>query len=164
MVSIVPNGSHTLPVDRLLAQETNILTVRGVTEKAGVRISRFLSDIDLELYFDIESEQSSACYVSKGWTDPGFRVAALISMPRRMYVPDDSHSLLANTCALQGVAICRNLNMEGEDWTVESVLYSGGFNAETFRHSIDAVRACERYLNQFLASHLFTSKQTITPT
>jgi hypothetical protein len=160
----VPNGSRTLSVDRLLTQETNILTVRAVTEKAGVGISRFLSDIDLELYFDIESDESNACYISKGWTDPGFRVAALIQIPRRLYVPDDSVSLLANTCALQGVAMCRNLNIKGEDWTLESVLYSGGFNAETFRHSLNAVTECERYLNQYLAFHLFTSNQPITAT
>jgi hypothetical protein len=158
------NGERARPMDPLLAQESNIRLVKAVTEKAGVRISRFLSDIDLELYFDIESEHSSACYISKGWTDPGFRVAAIISMPRRMYVPDDSASLLANTCALQGVAICRNLNIEGEDWTLESVLYSEGFNAESFRHSVKAVSSCEEYLNQFLASHLFTSKHTMTPT
>jgi hypothetical protein len=117
-----------------------------------------LSDVDLELYFDIESEQSSACYISKGWIDPGFRVAALISMPSRLYVPHDSVSLLANTCAVQGVAMCRNLNIEGEDWTLESVIYSAGFNSETLRNSVEAVTECERYLHGFLASHLFAGK------
>jgi len=77
-----------VPVEKALealsqcqAHITNRILVERTAKECGLRLSRFLTNKDLELYYDLKQGRHDVGYISKGWNDPGFRVGDLFYIP-----------------------------------------------------------------------------------
>lgn len=67
------------------ARQTDIRNTRLIEEIAKackLKLSGFLVNDALELYYDLKRGREEMGYISKGWEDPGFRLGDLITVPR----------------------------------------------------------------------------------
>ncbi len=81
-------------------------------EDAGYTACNFASDKDLEVYFDVFKEGEDIGYMSRGWSDPGFRLS------RQLYVsPAVADNLWSESfsehCATSGVCFTTLLTTAG---------------------------------------------------
>lgn len=50
----------------------NRLLVESTAKECGLKLSGFLANDVLELYYDLKQGRHDVGYISKGWDDPGF--------------------------------------------------------------------------------------------
>jgi hypothetical protein len=119
--------------------------IERVLSAAGYSTERFSWDEHMELYFDVTDGRRDAGYISKGWEDPGFRIAQLLTIPTE-YAGAFKAGLeaLQHKCATEGLALSTK-EEEGElTIYIECVIYTAGFTAEAVAH-------CMRYLDECTA-------------
>lgn len=149
---------------QLSEQKRNQELAEGAVTAAGYTASSFTSAKDLEVYFDITRGEQDVGFISKGWTDPGFRIGELLTMPQGYPENAEPPEYLREFCATNGVALGRSPDLAGTHWILEYVIYTSGFNAETLRESLDTFVECtERVKHDLcrrLMSGLFGARQS----
>jgi hypothetical protein len=90
----------------------------------------------MELYYDLARQGVETGYISKGWTDPGFRVGNLLATDLPLCVVRALVDPLRDFCATNGVSITVSGDHHRREIVLEYVLYSTGFNVETFAEAM----------------------------
>ena len=114
-------------------------------------LSGFRSDATLELYFDMARERQEMGYIAKGWDDPGFRIGSLIQVHHLKVF-----TLIANAfqamkiCATNGIGISVHETMDSIDLYLDGVIYSEGFNRDTFIKTLDSLSECEEKIKALI--------------
>ena len=67
--------------DRPKRQAENKKLVERTLDECGLRPDRFITNEELELYYDIAQFHRGMGYIAKGWDDPGFRVGDVVLVP-----------------------------------------------------------------------------------
>jgi hypothetical protein len=141
--SKTPEDGWVTILAQCTAQVRNRTIVTRIAGECGLTLSGFRSDAALELYFDIGRGEQELGYIAKGWEDPGFRIGDLIEV-----TPGKTATLVTNAfqimklCGTNGIAISINETGDGLELALDGVIYSEGFNRETFRKTLDTVRKC----------------------
>ncbi len=139
--SETPEGSWVKILSQCTARVRNKTIVERIAQECDLTLSGFRSDATLELYFDIARGRQSLSYIAKGWDDPGFRIGELITVPQPKAL-----TLIANAfqvmklCATNGIGISVQETRDGIELALDGVIYSEGFNRETFRKTLDTLR------------------------
>ena len=60
----------------------NTQLIEKIAKACKLKLSGFLVNDTLELYYDLKQGREEMGYISKGWEDPGFRLGDLITVPR----------------------------------------------------------------------------------
>jgi hypothetical protein len=60
----------------------NRTLVEKIAKSCRLKLSGFLVNDALELYYDLKRGNAEMGYISKGWEDPGFRIGDLITVRR----------------------------------------------------------------------------------
>ncbi len=153
-----PDIETMLSAENLLSQQGNKARLQEIARSTHIDLSGFHWDHDLELYFNIEARGMADCYIAKGWTDPGFRVAAIVSLPAGDWFDQNVLEYMWDNCGLEGVCLSRLNRSESADLSLESVIYSGGLNAESFVRTVDAVSQSAIRIRELVATSLFIPK------
>lgn len=125
------------------SQIRNRVTVLEVAKECGYTLSRFITNDDLELYYDIKKGRHDFGYISKGWDDPGVRVGELVSVPKAntATLRKQAYNLLT-FCATRGVTLTLHEEGAGVSIQMDSVIYLDGFNSEVFKQVVHYLNLC----------------------
>ncbi len=132
-----------LALGQCAAHIRNRRIVGEIAAACRMTLTGFLMNDQLELYYDIKRGRHSMGYIAKGWKDPGFRIGDGVEIDP--WEADAFHARLPELmkfCAVRGIAITATKQPIGTDAHVDGVLYSGGFNAETFRQTLENLNEC----------------------
>jgi hypothetical protein len=121
----------------------NRLLVENLARRCKLKLSGFLINDGLELYYNLSRGRDDMGYVSKGWEDPGFRIGDIISVPRskaakfKACLPQ-----IRKFCAVNGIAMTVKRTKESIEIQMDGVIYSEGFNKKTFVSTLDTLHEC----------------------
>lgn len=141
--SKTPEDGWVTILSQCTAQVRNATVVKRIARECDLTLSGFRSDTTLELYFDISRGEREMGYIAKGWDDPGFRIGDLIEVTR-----SKTATLLTNAfqvmkvCATNGIGISIHETADSTELALDGVIYSEGFNRETFMKTLDTLREC----------------------
>lgn len=125
------------------AQVRNKTIVERIAQECDLTLSGFRSDATLEVYYDIARGQQDMGYIAKGRDDPGFRIGDLIRVHH-----SKAFTLIANAfqamkiCATQGIGISVHEAADSIELCLDGVIYSEGFNRDTFIKTLDSLNEC----------------------
>ena len=122
----------------------NTIQVSEIIKQNGLSYKKFITNDKLELYYDLVRPEDNTAkdlgYIAKGWDDPGFRIGDVIDFEDleesefRGYI-----DAIYPECANQG--IITHIKEEGNGFIMqlEGLIYSEGFNTETFNQTLQAL-------------------------
>jgi hypothetical protein len=119
-----------------MKRNANTVIVERVAAKAGFRTSGFQSSAVMELYYDLAKGCRDIGYISKGWKDPGYRVANILFTVLPSYVVNALADSLNDYCATNRISISVTNHGNHRVVALEFVLYSPGFNVATFSEAM----------------------------
>ena len=129
----------------------NRMIVESVAGECGLKLSRFLANDQLELYYDLKRGRHDVGYISKGWEDPGFRIGDLIEMEKRK---EESFKVNAyeilRFCATNGIVLTVEETKDTITLQMEGVIYSEGFNKDTFSKTLETLNECEEKVQKLI--------------
>jgi hypothetical protein len=117
--------------------------VANIARECGLALAGFLTNDALELYYDIMRGRHNLGFISKGWQDPGFRIGDLVEIG--WWDGDVSKANSHHTmrfCATNGIAMTIREAPIAITLELDGVIYSQGFNRETFLQTLDSLNAC----------------------
>jgi len=132
----------------------NTAIVQSIAKEQGLRLSKCRVDQHMELYYDISHGRHGLGFISKGWTDPGFRIGDLFSVSRaaaesfKPYIFD-----LLKFCATNGITVTMQETEGKIELTMDAVIYSEGFNKDTFQNTLDALSECVEKAEKLLSTN-----------
>jgi hypothetical protein len=130
-------------LSQCVAHLSNRALVEGIARECGLSLVRFLTNDALELYYDIKRGRHEMGYISKGWEDPGFRIGDLVQIGEwdRDVLKGHSHHIM-RFCAMNGIAMTIPETPTTIALQLDGVIYSEGFNQDTFLKTLDSLNAC----------------------
>ena len=148
ILAFLSNNTTTVTEDlealsQCAAHIRNRMIVEGIARNRGFSLTGFLMNDALELYYDITRGRHDLGYISKGWEDPGFRIGDLVEIDLW-----EADILRANTphtirfCATNGIAMTIQETPTTVALHLDGVIYSEGFNRETFLLTLDSLNIC----------------------
>jgi hypothetical protein len=129
----------------------NRTIIGGIARECGLILAGFLTNGTLELYYDIKRGRHDLGYISKGWEDPGFRIGDLVEIDQW-----EADILKANTphiirfCATNGIAMTVQESPTTVALHLDGVIYSEGFNRDTFLKTLDTLNACAEEIHTLI--------------
>lgn len=152
-----------MPDLQLSEQQRTRELAEAAIAAAGYTVSDFNSDISLEVYFAITKGDQDVGFIAKGWTDPGFRIGEIVSVPEGYAENGEPPEYLRDFCATNGVGLTRSPDFDDTYRFLEYVIYSSGFNAEMLRESLATLIECmetvKHDLRRRLMSELFGARR-----
>lgn len=122
---------------------TNRMLVEKTAEECGLRLSRFLTNDALELYYDLKQGRHEVGYISKGWDDPGFRIGEIVEIENRKLASLKEHAFeLLKFCATNGVTMTIEDKKDSIEIQMSSVIYLDGFNKKVFEQALHYLNIC----------------------
>jgi len=136
-------GEDLEALSQCLAHIQNRMLVEGIARELGLSLARFLTNDALELYYVIKRGRHEMGYISKGWEDPGFRIGDLVEIGEwdRDVLKAHSHHIM-RFCAMNGIAMTIQETPTTIALQLDGVIYSEGFNRDTFLQTLDSLNAC----------------------
>lgn len=111
---------------------------------AGFNVSGFLWNDELELYYDITRNGEDVAFISKGWNDPGFRIAEMVQVPAERVAQLDE---VRQYCNSNGVVFSvLGPTPSGVEVVLEQVIYSTGFDGRTLSLALSTLMKCSASL------------------
>jgi hypothetical protein len=121
----------------------NRMMVENIARECGLKLSRFLANDQLELYYDLKRGRHDMGYISKGWEDPGFRIGDLIEMEKWKEESFKANAYeILRFCATNGIVITVEETKDKITLQMEGVIYSEGFNKDTFLKTLETLNEC----------------------
>jgi len=121
----------------------NRMMVENIARECGLKLSRFLANDKLELYYDLKRGRHDMGYISKGWEDPGFRIGDLIVMEKLKEESFKANAYeILRFCATNGIVITVEEGKDTITLQMEGVIYSEGFNQDTFLKTLETLNEC----------------------
>ncbi len=121
----------------------NRMIVGGIARECGLTLGGFLTNDVLELYYDIKRGRHDLGYISKGWRDPGFRIGDVVEIdPWEADVLKANTSYIMRFCAANGITMTIQESPTALTLHLDGVIYSEGFNRDTFLKTLDTLNAC----------------------
>jgi hypothetical protein len=136
------------------AQIRNRCVIGNIARECGLMLTGFLTNDALELYYDIKRGRHDLGYISKGWEDPGFRIGDLVDIGWwdtdlvKINTP-----LLMRFCATRGIAMTIQEAPLTTTFQLDGVIYSEGFNRETFLQTLDSLNTCVGKIESLIPGH-----------
>jgi len=121
----------------------NTRLVEKIAKSARLKLSGFLVNDGLELYYDITRGKDDIGHISKGWEDPGFRLGDLVTFPRSKAAKfKTALPQIQKFCAVNGIGMTFGKTKDAIEIQMDGVIYSEGFNKKTFVSTLDTLHEC----------------------
>ena len=120
------------------------MLIESIARECGLTLARFLTNDALELYYNIKRGRHALGYISKGWTDPGFRIGDTLEIdPWEADIFKAHAAELARFCATRGMALTLEARTPmTTEIQMDGVIYSEGFNRDSFQKTLDSLNTC----------------------
>ncbi len=132
----------------------NRIAVENIARESDLTLAGFLTNNALELFYNIKRGRHHLGYISKGWEDPGFRIGELVEIGWW-----DADVLKATTpqimrcCATNGITMTIQEGPLTMTLQLDGVIYSEGFNRDTFLQTLDSLNACVEKIHALIPGH-----------
>ncbi|MFA7158995.1 MAG: hypothetical protein WC299_06790 [Kiritimatiellia bacterium] len=119
------------------------IKIEAIAKECGLKLTGFLMNKELELYYDVKRGRHDLGYIAKGWSDPGFRIGNILKLPNAKL---DSFKINAykimRFCTTNGIGITVEETENHVEISMDGVIYDEGFNKATFIKTVDALNEC----------------------
>ena len=141
--SATPEGGWLKILAQCTARVRNKTIVERIAQECDLTLSGFRSDATLEVYFDIARGMQEMGFIAKGWADPGFRIGELITItqPKALTLITNAFQVM-KLCATNGIGIAVEETADRIELQLNGVIYSEGFNRDTFIQTLDTLNEC----------------------
>jgi hypothetical protein len=141
--STTPEGGWLTILSQCTAQVRNKAIVERIVQECDLSLSGFRSESSLDLYFDIAHGSQAMGYIAKGWHDPGFRIGEVIGVAQAKAVTLIRNAFqIMKLCATNGIGISVQETTDRIELQLDGVIYSEGFNRDTFIKTLDTLHEC----------------------
>jgi len=138
-------------LEAILNQRKNIVLVKKNAKKAGLRLERFISNNVLEIYYDILIKDRAVGYISKGWTDPGFRVGEYFELEKGMSSFKEKFYKIFRVCSGNLVSLSVSEKTPRKiGVSLEIAIYKNGFNDKVLKEVVGTLESTMRKINLLL--------------
>jgi len=123
-----------------------------IVKECGLKLSLFIANDELELYYNLKRGRHDMGYISKGWEDPGFRIGDIIEIPKNKL--DSFKANVYNIlrfCATNGIGMTVSETKDAVTIHMDGVIYSEGFNKDTFMKTLETLNECVEKAESLLA-------------
>ena len=128
------------------------LELLEIAKSAKLKLSDFRISEHLGLYFNISHGRQPLGYISKGWSDPGFRLGEIISIPAsKLPLLRENTRKISKLCATNGLVVTVNENETPIAVYLEYVIYQEGFNRKTLMKALETLSECVEQVREMLA-------------
>jgi hypothetical protein len=132
-------------------QIRNKQLIEDIAKACKMELSGFLSGEVLELYYEVMRARQPMGYISKGWEDPGFRIGDLIEIPKSKAARFKATvRQIRKLCATNGIGITVEKTKDSIEIHMDGVIYSEGFNQETFRKTLETLHECVENVREMI--------------
>ncbi len=132
-------------LEQCRAQLENRTLVESALLISGYDGADFCWNDQLEIYLDIKRNGEEGGFISKGWTDPGFRVGDVVIIPAEGIKSFNARAKdVHDLCSTNGFACTVTLSSDRCEVLIECVIYSTGFDGRTLSQSLSALAKCSR--------------------
>jgi len=130
----------------------NRMMVEKIARECGLKLSRFLANEELELYYDLKRGRHDMGYISKGWDDPGFRIGDLIEIEKWKEESFKANAYeILRYCATNGIVMTVEEDKDTIILQMEGVIYNEGFNKDTFLKTLETLNECIEKAQELLS-------------
>ena len=138
------SGEETLKaLGQCASHIRNRIEVARLVKECGLQSDRSGANDALELYCDLIRNHHDIGYISKGWEDPGFRVGDVLKVEKPKWEAFKAHVHEIHTfCVTNGIVMTVKEDEDAYEIQMEGVIYSEGFNKETFLKTLDTLAEC----------------------
>lgn len=110
---------------------------------AGCRASGFLWNEAMAIYCDVSKGGREVAFLSKGWDDPGYRLAQMLTIPRHQVAQfHGRYESLQRFLLTNGITCNVKPTADGLEVVLEYLLYSAGFNGKTLSQALATLIEC----------------------
>jgi len=128
------------------------MMVEKIARECGLKLSRFLANEELELYYDLKRGRHDMGYISKGWDDPGFRIGDLIEIEKWKEESFKANAYeILRYCATNGIVMTVEEDKDTIILQMEGVIYNEGFNKDTFLKTLETLNECIEKAQELLS-------------
>ncbi|MBI4712343.1 MAG: hypothetical protein HY762_03435 [Planctomycetes bacterium] len=120
----------------------NTIKIRRLAEDLGLELDGFLSNKELELYYEIKKEDRHICVIYKGWADPGFRLSEILTChPKNVELVKGNIGAVLRTCANEGITIGVDATSQGLGIELAINIYQEGFNTGVLKEALKTMES-----------------------
>jgi hypothetical protein len=124
----------------------------GLAEAAELKLAGFKTDEHLELYFDIHRGKEDVGFISKGWSDPGYRMGDTLLIPAsKLLLLQANSRKISKLCATNGLVVTAHEQRNPIELHLESVIYKEGFNQKVFLQALETLTECVEQVREMFA-------------
>ena len=130
----------------------NRIMIEGIGKECGVKLSGFLANEHLELYYNLRQGRHDVGYISKGWDEPGFRIGDIVKVPKWKIADMKEHVYaLLEFCATRGVIVTIEEKEKFIEIQLNSVIYLEGLNKRVFEQVLHYLQECVTKAHELIA-------------
>ena len=117
--------------------------VDALAAQCGIRLANFRTGVELELYYGMHQKNRAVGYISKGWSEPGFRIGDIILLPAKsVKTLKDNLMGVVTHCTACGIVITGSETEDGYRLAFDKVVSSEGLNKKTLKRILSAIEEC----------------------
>jgi hypothetical protein len=148
----VPADKAIKALSQCEAHIRNRIMLETIVKECGLKLSRFVVNDELELYYDLKRGRHDMGYISKGWEDPGFRIGDLIEIPKhKIEVFKANAYQILKFCATNGIGMTVSEIKGTVKIHMDGLIYSEGFNKDTFIKTLETLNECVEKADDLIA-------------
>ena len=147
----LPGMEGSFYADYALNQIRSIALVKDCARKSKLKLKKFITDEQLEIYFDVYRRDKNLCFLAKGWDDPGFRVGEIIKLDKNN--PDFKRNFyrIFEVCSKDLISLGFFKQNKNYLWLNLGVgIYYDGFNEKVLRDAAATLKSAADKIKLFL--------------
>jgi len=137
--------------DYALNQIRSITLVKDCARKSKLKLKKFITDEQLEVYFDVYRRDKNICFLAKGWDDPGFRIGEIIKLDKNDPNFKKNFYRIFGICSKELISL--GFFKQNKDYLWLSLgigIYYDGFNEKVLKDAAATLKSATDKIKSFL--------------
>ncbi len=137
--------------DYALNQIKSIALVKDCARKSKLKLKRFMTDEQLEVYFDVYRRDKNLCFLAKGWDDPGFTIGEIIKLDKKDFNFKKNFYRIFEICSKDLISLGFFKQNKSYLWLSLGVgIFYDGFNEKVFKDAAATLKSAADKIKSFL--------------
>ena len=137
--------------DYALNQIKSIALVKDCARKSKLKLKKFITDEELEVYFDVYRRDKNICFLAKSWDDPGFRIGEIIKLDKNSADFKKNFYRVFTICSKELISLGFFKQNKDYLWLNLGVgIYYDGFNEKVLKEAAAAFKSAADKIRLFL--------------
>jgi len=147
----LPGMESSFYTDYVLNQIRSIALVKDCARKSKLKLKKFITDEQLEVYFDVYRRDRNICFLAKGWDDPGFRIGEIIKLDKNDPNFKKNFYRTFEICSKELISLGFFKQNKAYLWLYLGIgIYYDGFNEKVFIEAAATLKNAADKIRSFL--------------